>query len=57
MKAHVVQQVEDELLHINGDFTLRDAHGLGVRCSPSSSSVAAIIVKMAPFYQHDVGRP
>lgn len=56
IKAHV-QQVEDELLHIHGDFSLSGAHGLGVRCSPSGSSVAAIIVKMASFYQHDVGRP
>lgn len=49
MKAHVVQQVEDELLHIHGDFSLSGAHGCGVRCSPSGSSVAAIIVKICLF--------
>ena len=48
MKANV-GQVEDELLHIHGDFSLSGAHGRGVRCSPSGSSVAAIIVKIGPF--------
>lgn len=49
MKAHVVQQVEDELLHIHGDFSLSGAHGPGVRCSPSGSSVAVIIDKIDLF--------
>jgi hypothetical protein len=57
MKAHVVQQVEEKLLHIHSDFLLSGGHGLGVSCSPSGSSVSAIIVKMISFYQHDVGRP
>jgi hypothetical protein len=57
MKAHV-QEAEHELLHIRGCFSLSGAHGRGVRCSPSGSSVAAIIVKIGLFLSTPTwGRP
>lgn len=57
VKAHVVEHVEDEPLHIRGDFSLNGALGHGVRCSPFGSSVAAVIIKVGLFLSARVGRP
>ena len=55
MKAHVVQLVEGDLLHIHGDFSLSGAHGRGVRCSRTGSSVAPIIVTIGLFLSTQLG--
>lgn len=57
MKAHVVQQVEDELLNIHGDFSLSGAHGRGVNVHLRAVLLQRSLLRWASFYQHDVGRP